>query len=236
MGAGLPPTINLYAGRRERICPITLPRPRAYYFAGTEKNDISITARTRDVQLTAIVTPEGSKVTRSSDDAGMPCPAADERPAKRMGATYHHPRQMRHRPTPHARRRHGLASAALVATPHQPTTREDRDHWAGVPDPNVTIRAGDGLGYGILSSITIDPSAAVNWSVSTRIRYRGRKRRDRGLKPPGSPLPTAIIRRSPPPAENISMERRVIEEGRLIPWLQRRTIKALKNAPAWRAL
>ena len=162
------PKITYTIGDASASCTVTITEPTVrIFFAGVEKTDISMSAAWGyEIQLQAVVSPEGSTVTWSSDDTSVA--SVNENgyvTAHRMGTT-------------NINCKCGTAKATCIfrildnpPTYMQPTPDPNDGTprivitYAGVPNYDFTIRVGEAwdMNYALYN---IDPNAAVTWSVS----------------------------------------------------------------------
>ena len=163
------PKITYTQGEASDSCALTITEPKvAIYFAGQPKTDITLNGIWGfEIQLVGVVSPEGSALTWTSDDASIA--SVDDTGkvvAHKMGSTLVHCKC-------------GTADAGcwirvmenppqyLAATP-DPTDKTPRIviTYAGVTNVDLTMNVGTSLNMGY-TLYNIDPSTAkVKWSIS----------------------------------------------------------------------
>ena len=162
------PKITYTIGDVSESCTITITEPTVRIcFAGVQKTDISMSAAWGyEIQLQAVVTPEGSAVTWSSDDSSIA--SVNENgyvTAHKMGTT-----------TINCKCGTAKATCIFRILDNPPTylepTPDPNDGtprivitYAGVPKYDFTFRVGEALDMNY-ALYNIDPGAAVTWSVS----------------------------------------------------------------------
>lgn len=162
------PRITYTIGSASSSCTLNITEPKvAIYFGGAPKTDITLNSIWGfEITLTAVVTPAGSEVTWSSDDASIASVDANGKvTAHKMGSTLIHAKCGTADASCWIRVMENPPAAYMAAVPDDTTPRIVITCW-GVPNNDLTMHPGEALDMGYLL-YNIDPSTAVvKWSIS----------------------------------------------------------------------